>query len=62
METKEKNDKAQTSLKLIAEATDFESVENSKLKMLPPEEYEERVNIIVSARRLVGGIQIEKIE
>ncbi len=56
------NEKAQTALKLIAEATNFGSVENSSKKVLTTLEYETRVNKIVSARRLVGGVQIEKGE
>ena len=62
LEMNAENEKAQTALKLITEATDFGAVENSNEKVLTTMEYETRVNKIVSARRLVGGVQIEKAE
>jgi alpha-amylase/alpha-mannosidase (GH57 family) len=62
MESGEKKEDARMALKLIEVATNFESVERSKLKVLYPAEYETRANALVSARRLVGGVEIEKVE
>jgi len=41
---------------------DFSSVEKSGSPILYPSEYEYRANAMVEARRLVGGVEIEKLE
>ncbi len=62
LESKEEDGNAQMALKLIEVAVNFESLERFKLKVLYPSEYETKANALVSARRLVGGVQIEKGE
>ncbi len=57
----EKTD-AEMALALIQICTDFSSVRESGANVLYPSEYESRANAMIEARRLVGGIEIEKIK
>ncbi len=45
---------------LIKKCLDFSSVKNSGAKILYPSEYEIRANMLIEARRLIGGVEIEK--
>lgn len=55
----EKNN-AILALALIDKCLDFSSVKDSSEKILYPSEYECRANMMIEARRLVGGVEIEK--
>ncbi len=56
---KEKSN-AKLALKLIEKCLDFSSVAKSGEKILYPSEYECRANMLIEARRIVGGVEIEK--
>ncbi len=58
-ETEQHN--ANLALALIKNCLDFSSVKKSGAKILYPAEYECRANMLIEARRLVGGVNIEKI-
>lgn len=47
---------------LIEKSADVSSLKNSDLKILYPSEYAIRVDALVKARLLVGGIDIEKVQ
>lgn len=51
---------AELALNLIEKCLDFSSVASSDEKVLYPSEYECRANMMIEARRLVGGVEIEK--
>ncbi|MFA9392427.1 MAG: hypothetical protein ACERKD_21630 [Prolixibacteraceae bacterium] len=53
------NEDALLALKLLDTCLDFTAIETSKSKILYPSEYESRANMLVEARRLVGGVEIE---
>ncbi len=46
---------------LIETCLDFTELEDNHIYILYPAEYESRVNALVEARKLVGGIQIENV-
>lgn len=57
----ENEDDLKLAKELIKVCLDFNSIENGT-KILYPSEYEVRANALIEARRLVGGVEIEKSE
>jgi len=58
-----KNAKVEDALlakELLKVCKDYTSLEKSNVKILYPSEYEVRANALIEARRLVGGVEIEK--
>lgn len=53
--------KYQLAVKLIESCLDFSGVTNSNARVLYPAEYEIRANAMIEARKLVGGVEIEKV-
>jgi alpha-amylase/alpha-mannosidase (GH57 family) len=51
---------AQIANRLIEICLDFTSIEKSGLRILHPSEYEVRAYALIEARRLVGGVELEK--
>jgi len=59
-DNKEEVEKAKKAILLIKKSMDFSSIDDEE-KILYPSEYKIRAEMIVEARKLVGGIEIEKI-
>ena len=59
--TKEEKENAVHAKTLIEKSKDLTSVKASSEKILYPSEYEIRANLLIEARRLVGGVILEKI-
>jgi hypothetical protein len=57
---RQQKEKANLASSLIDKCLDFSSVKKSGAKILYPAEYEMRANMLIEARRLVGGVEIEK--
>jgi hypothetical protein len=53
--------KGRRALQMISSSKDYQSLEDSGTKILFPAEYTIRAESLIEARRLVGGIEIEKV-